>query len=248
METTNAKLFMKMAAVMGKCRTITKGGTNTFDKYDYVRADDISIRIGALLAAEGIMFLPSMVLCETSEYTTQKGGTNFRTVAHFQMTFACNETGATYTSMWSGEAIDRSDKSISKAATSAVKYFLLKTFLLSGGDDDDSDAASPEVEARAPRKAAVEPASDDLDAIWETPAQHAKKPDTLSAAQLQRIHILGREVHGKDWETEGPRMVAEISNGKTSSKDLTAAEAAALISDLEAKRKQPNGNGHKVAA
>jgi hypothetical protein len=84
--------------------------------------------------------------------------------------------------------------------------------------------------------------------IWETPAAHAKKPDTLSAAQLQRIHILGKEIHGEAWAVEGPKMVSEISNGATSSKQLTPAEAAALIRDLEAKRKQTNGNGHKQAA
>src|SRR5688572_9435893 len=125
MNTDNAKLFGKMAKVMAKCRTLEKTGKNTFDRYDYVTADVIAIRIGQLLAEHGIAFFPSMTSIETNEYTTQKGGTNFRTVAHFQMTLACADTGATFTSMWTGEAIDRSDKSISKAAVSAVKYFLL---------------------------------------------------------------------------------------------------------------------------
>jgi hypothetical protein len=147
-EAGNAKLFGKIAKVMGECRILEKAGRNTFDKYDYVTADTIATRIGSLLAANGIAFFPSMVNLETSEYTTQKGGTNFRTVAHFQMTLACIETGATFTTMWMGEAIDRSDKSISKAATSAVKYFLLKTFLLAGGDEEDADSQSPTVEAR----------------------------------------------------------------------------------------------------
>ena len=145
-ESTNTTLFAKLAAVMGEVRTLEKTGRNQYDKYDYVTADAIAHRIGKVLASYKLALLPSMVSVETNEYTTQKGGTNFRTVCNFQMTFACGDTGATWTSLWSGEAIDRSDKSISKAAVNAVKYFLLKTFLLSGGDEDDAAGESPAIE------------------------------------------------------------------------------------------------------
>jgi len=148
METNNATLFGKMAAVMGSVRTLEKTGRNTYDKYDYVTADAIAIAIGREMAKQKLVLIPSVTSVDTTEYTTAKGGTNFRTVVHMDMTLACGDTGATCAAAWVGEAIDRSDKSISKAIVSATKYFLLKTFLLAGGDDD-ADAETPEVAVRA---------------------------------------------------------------------------------------------------
>lgn len=148
METNNATLFGKMAAIMGSVRTLEKTGRNTYDKYDYVTADAIAIAIGREMAKQKLVLIPSVTSVDTTEYTTAKGGTNFRTVAHMDMTLACGDTGATWSAAWVGEAIDRSDKSISKAIVSATKYFLLKTFLLAGGDDD-ADAETPEVAVRA---------------------------------------------------------------------------------------------------
>lgn len=141
---TNATLFAKLAAVMGRVRTIAKNGRNEYDLYDYMTADDIATRIGSLLAEQKVAFLPSLVSVETTEFTTAKGAVNLRTVITMQMVFADGDSGATWTSVWQGEAADRGDKSVSKAATSAVKYFLIKTFLLAGGEDD-ADAESHEV-------------------------------------------------------------------------------------------------------
>jgi hypothetical protein len=242
---TQATLFMKIARVMGSVRSLEKSGTNTYDKYSYMTADDISRRIGSALATEGVAFFPSITGVDTSEYTTAKGAANFRTVVNMQLTFACTETGATYTILWAGEAIDRSDKSISKAAVSAVKYALIKTFLLSGGEDDDADAESPQVEARKVKPAPASNSYQD-DEMWDTPASHSKQPDTLSSAQLQRIHILGKQVHGADWPAVGKRRVENASKGAiTSSKELSREEAAIVIKELEAelKAKQPHANG-----
>jgi hypothetical protein len=248
---TQATLFAKIARVMGQVRMLEKSGTNTYDKYSYMTADDISRRIGSALAAEGVAFFPSIVTSETSEYQTQKGATNFRTVVHMQMTFACSETGAIFTSLWSGEAIDRADKSISKAAVSATKYFLIKTFLLSGGEDDDADGDSPQVEAR---KAPKPPASYHDDELWEPTSNTPKQPDTLSQAQLTRLHILGADVYGAEWDNKRKSLVEAVTKGAmSSSKELTRDEADILIRGLEKKLKDkqpagsPLGNG-KVAA
>lgn len=232
-ETGSAKLFGKIAKVMGECRILEKSGRNTFDKYDYVTADTIATRIGSLLAANGIAFLPSMVSLETNEYTTQKGGTNFRTVAHFQMTLACNETGATFTTMWMGEAIDRSDKSISKAATSAVKYFLLKTFLLAGGDEEDADSQSPTVQAH------------DDNPFDDAPTEK----ELVSPDQLKRLNILGRDYYGAEWDEVRPKLVIAVTTGATdSSKELTPKGADKLIKGIEKRIAERHANGTPVAA
>ena len=147
--TTDPKLFAKMAEIMMQVRHLAKDGRNQYDKYDYVTADTIAIVIGQKLAQASLAFIPSVVDVESTPYTTAKGAEHIRTVVRMQMTLACGETGAVWSSMWAGEAIDRSDKSINKAITSACKYFLLKTFLLAGGDDADAEAESPPAPAQA---------------------------------------------------------------------------------------------------
>src|SRR5262245_56799379 len=242
-ETNNATLFAKIAKVMGTVRTLEKGGLNQFDKYDYVTADTIATRIGQIMADVGLAFLPSLISIETSEYTTKNGGSNFRTVAHFQMTLACTETGATFTSMWSVEAIDRSDKSISKAAVSAVKYYLLKTFLLAGGDEEDADSKSPIIDdgqraqdsfrpaARSPQLAATNGYHDD--ALWE-PTENPKTGNEVSPAQRLRLTELMAQFHGKNWAPYEAKW-AEWASDKTTSRfsSLTVNQADKLIATLE---------------
>lgn len=225
-DTSNAKLFAKMAKVMATVRTLEKTGENKFDRYSYVTADAIAIRIGKIMSDVGLAFFPSMVGVDTSEYETQKGGKNFRTVAHFQMTFACTETGATFTTLWSGEAIDRSDKSISKAAVSATKYCLLKTFLLAGGDEEDADAQSPTV-----------------DNPFEQPQVRA----TASTLQVAEFNTLGHELYGEQWDAVCRRNVERISEGRTPvPAELSTEQIGKLIAgmqNLKSKRKN-----EKVAA
>lgn len=221
MSNNDGKLFAKIATVMSKVRTLEKTGENKFDKYSYVTADAIAIRIGAVMAEVGLAFLPSLVSVETSEYTTQKGGSNFRTVAHFQMTLACTETGATFTSMWSGEAIDRSDKSISKAAVSAVKYYLLKTFLLAGGDEEDADASSPAVSTPA-------------NAI-ENPFENTPAP-VLSLGQLKELAELGTAFYGEEWKQQQLVFAEKVSKGAVKTiLELNPGEADKLIDGIKKK-------------
>lgn len=241
MDTNNAKLFGKIAAVMGSVRRLPKTGTNTYDRYDYMTADAIAQHIGSALADAGVAFLPSIVGVETSEYTTAKGATNFRTVVNMQLTFACSETGATFTILWSGEAIDRSDKSISKAAVSAVKYALIKTFLLSGGDDDDADAQSPEVEVRKVAPAPKPPITNGYhdDEMWE-PHETVKAADLLSKSQLTRITVLGVDAYGKaEFDSQSGKLAGWASNNKvTSLGDLNPKQADVLIKALEKRVKE----------
>lgn len=239
-QASNAKLFAKIASVMKQVRTLEKTGRNQFDKYDYVTADAIATKIGTALAENGLAFFPSLVTVETSDYTTKSGGSNFRTVVHMQMTLACTESGATYTSLWSGEAIDRSDKSISKAAVSAVKYYLLKTFLLAGGDEDDADAASPTTDIPQPAaKPAQKPTTtskvagehnDEGDVLFE-PAK-SKRP-VLSNDQEETVMALGKTFYGDNWPKEQVRLANYVSKGDASRiADLVSKEAEKLIAGL----------------
>lgn len=227
-EIGKAKLFGKIASVMSKVRTLEKTGRNQYDKYDYVTADAIATRIGAALGEAKVALFPSIIGVETNEYTTQKGGSNFRTVVHMQITLACGESGATWTSDWFGEAIDRSDKSISKAAVSAVKYFLLKTFLLAGGDEEDADASSPTIEGERTAQNAPE--------ATQTPvaASGANKRPVLTDDQLETLQTLGRTYYGNAWGKKESELAQHASTGAAHSiKELMPKEADKLIAGLQ---------------
>ncbi len=132
-----AALFAKLARVMGRLKKLPKSGYNKHFEYHFVTESDVSDAVRAALAAEKVAFLASM----TGIHTDGK-----KTIVDMEYIFADGETGAIWTCTWTGEAIDSQDKGIAKAATSALKYFLLKTFVLSSGDpgDESDNGAEPE--------------------------------------------------------------------------------------------------------
>lgn len=145
-------LAASLAAVMAKCHRIPKNGYNQFHKYKFATEADVSDTVRELLASEGVCFMPSVE--EVKQQTIQtKSGTATLSMVKMQMRFISGVTGEELTSSWYSEAADNSDKSINKCVTAGVKYFLLKTFLISSGDIvDDADANGIEVAHEPPRK------------------------------------------------------------------------------------------------
>ena len=132
-----AALFAKLARVMGRLKKLPKSGYNEHFKYNFVTESDVSDAVRAAMAAENVAFFASMTGVQTD---------GKKTIIDMEYIFADGETGAIWTCTWTGEAIDSQDKGIAKAATSALKYFLLKTFVLSSGDpgDESDNGAEPE--------------------------------------------------------------------------------------------------------
>ena len=136
-----AKLYAKLARVMGKLGSISKEGHNASFGYDFIRDVDVNNALRPLLAEEGVAILVGMESVEQDTITSGSGNTGYHTVARMTVTFADGETGETHTIPWYGEANDYQDKSVNKCATAGLKYCLLKTFMV--GSDDDPDAGSP---------------------------------------------------------------------------------------------------------
>ena len=142
METSDrAKLFSKMSKVMGRLDRIEKRGHNTFFNYDFVTSDDVLDAVRKAMVAENLAFFVNLLQVETLETggVDKAGKPKVKHVADFEFTIADCETGETLGCVWKGEAMDGEDKAISKCATSAEKYFLLKTFLIGTGDEPDPD-------------------------------------------------------------------------------------------------------------
>lgn len=158
-----APLFAKMARIMGRLERINKTGFNSHFQYNFATESDVADVIRVAMSEEGVALLADIL-----EY--RKEGS--RTLLKIKFTFGCGETGATVSSTWWGEADDKQDKGISKAATAAEKYFLMKTFLLSAGDpEDDSDNSKPVAAATkntATKPTVVKPAAPK---IADKPAQ-----------------------------------------------------------------------------
>lgn len=138
-------LPMKMVKIMAAVGNVAKGGTNKFQNYDFVQSDDVLNAVRAEMVKNNVVIIPRMIGYEQTAET--KG---FHAVVHFEFTLIDADSGETLSATWYGEASDSGDKGFSKAGTSALKYWLLKTFLISAGEPDaDKDSPEHEHDARS---------------------------------------------------------------------------------------------------
>ena len=85
-------------------------------------------------------------------------------------------------------------------------------------DDSDSDSAAADVQVD----------TDDAD------------EDKADADTLRRLHKLGRQIHGSEWEKIGPQRILVHSDGRATSTDqLTYQEVISLFDELNSQQDQP---------
>jgi hypothetical protein len=125
-------LFAKLAAVLKEVSRVPKSGRNEHFKYDYVQESDLADHIRPLLAAQGIGLAFGMV--DVIDLPTGQ--------VQVKCEITLSDDHTEITKYVFGRAADKSDKGLYKATTGAVKYWLYKTFLVSTGDDPESDAES----------------------------------------------------------------------------------------------------------
>lgn len=141
-QTQSTGLYLKIARIMGNVARIPKRGRNDFHKYDFVTEGDVVDAIRTQLSEERIAFFARMLSFEQ----VPAGEKSVKTSAAFEFIFADADTGDVMVCPWHGEALDNGDKGVNKAATAALKYFLLKTFMISTGEDD-ADGEGHEAQA-----------------------------------------------------------------------------------------------------
>lgn len=169
--TQAGSLFKKLSAVMADVGYIQKDGFNSFHKYKYVTEAALVDAVRTKLAAANVMLIPSVVGVDERQITTKKGDHSTVSTLRMEFTFCDGDTGETFTVQWAGAGDDAADKGIYKAYTGALKYFLMKTFLIPTGDDPESDTASDEC------------GSDRAPAVFTMPGQRPMPPDQLAAIQ-----------------------------------------------------------------
>jgi len=137
-------LHSKMVLAAGKIGNIPKNGWNDFHKYHYVREEDVVEAVRSALAEQNIALYVSSKIVEMREWQTPKGKPTLITNVQVEMTFADSDTGETFTITSAGSGDDSSDKGAPKAITGAVKYALMKTFLIATGDDPEDSRPARE--------------------------------------------------------------------------------------------------------
>lgn len=123
------KLIQKMVKVMASAKRVEKNGRNDFHKYDYITESDVMDLIRPLLIQNGLFITSSVV-------GSQKEG-EFVSVS-MKHTVHDEDTGESLEINSLGIGQDKGDKAANKAVTAAVKYFLLKNFMLGSGDDPEA--------------------------------------------------------------------------------------------------------------
>uniref|UniRef100_A0A6H1ZYJ8 Putative Erf family protein n=1 Tax=viral metagenome TaxID=1070528 RepID=A0A6H1ZYJ8_9ZZZZ len=136
-------LYAKMVRVMGRMERLPRRGYNAYFNYDFVTDADVLDAVRCAMAEEGLALFSTMVDVRQSEG---------KTVVWFEFTFVDDESGETRSVSWVGESLDKQDKGVAKAATAALKSVLLKTFLISTGDEVELDVERLEEKKPVPKE------------------------------------------------------------------------------------------------
>lgn len=134
------KLAAALAEVIGAMNRVPKNGRNAFHKYDYATESDIMDAVRAELSRVGVAIFPSVGNVKVGEADPKDRGGPVTTV-ELLVTFV-HSSGEAMTTRWFGQGQDKTDKGYYKAYTGAMKYCLLKTFLMSTGDDPEATDGS----------------------------------------------------------------------------------------------------------
>lgn len=196
-------IYAKIAKVMSQVERVPKNGYNNFHKYEYATESDLTEAIRPILQEAGLAFFSTVIEQERDgEFTKAK----------MEFTLADVETGETLTSTYWGEGQDKGDKGLYKAYTGAVKYFLMKTFLIPTGDDPEAD------EQQKPQ--------------GQQPPQSRQQKKQLSDKQVKRLYAIA---NSSGFTTEDVKKVLMKDYNKTQAADLTKQEYEEICDRLQKK-------------
>lgn len=144
------KLAGKLVKILGALGSIEKKGYNSHQKYHYMREVDVMEALKAQLIENKIIMLTSSEFVDIQK-KEGKDKTDFVTTVKTTHTFIDSETGEQFSINSVGSGYDSSDKGASKAITAAVKYAIMKTFMISDeGSDIENDGKTVQVPASTP--------------------------------------------------------------------------------------------------
>lgn len=196
--------LLKISAAIGK---LEKAGRNNFAKYDYVTEADVMAALKSACVEVGVVIIPTVEQCERIlEPHGDKSREVMRIKMHFTLVNSDNPEEKIKSVIF-GCAHDSGDKAIWKAITGCYKYFAMKLFMLSTGDDPENDKgeihAAPFMEKSPPppvsayRSVGVAPA----DAV-RAPIVQPKREQPLPLESDELEYIYGSEPDKKRYFSE----------------------------------------------
>jgi len=131
----------------------------------------------------------------------------------------------------------RTAQAVGSAITYARRYQLVGLFGLAP-DDDDGEAATAPKPAQRPQTTRAAQTSQHTAPVPNGAQRPPQAPTEASAqdtsAALKKMHAIGHDVWGADWDKVRESFVVDITGGAhTSSKDLMPAELSHIITVLE---------------
>jgi len=187
---TKIGLVTKLATIMGELGNVKKEGFNTNQKYKFVRESDLVEKLSPLLAKYHV-FLHQTVLSHSlvEMYKTSSGSTMWLTTVEVQFQWFDGDSGETLpVFVFVGTGADTGDKGIYKALTGAEKYALMKTFLVSTGDDPEADEKVDKASAAAGAATGTRVVRGNV-----AGAQRGGKSETVTDAQVKEMSRLTKE-------------------------------------------------------
>ena len=151
------KLAAKIAKVMAAIDEVPKNGWNNFHNYEYSTDDDVMQKLRPAMAEVNLIALPSVKSREVKRVSTGKKESDYQlhTRVTLEITLVDGDSGQSTAVTWEGEAQDGQDKGLYKAYTSGIKYWALKTFLLSADSDVETHDAAANQSAGRPSNASA---------------------------------------------------------------------------------------------
>jgi hypothetical protein len=150
-------LVRKIASIMAEISRVPKRGRHSGLRYDYVQEADLMDLLRDRMADQGVVIFPSVREHRMVESRDDRGRVQFLTTVTMEITLIDSESGDQLTTSWIGQGMDAGDKGYYKAYTGAIKYFLLKTFLISTGDEATTPMPAPHERRERPQEAYIPP-------------------------------------------------------------------------------------------
>jgi hypothetical protein len=188
---TKMGIVTKLSSIMGELGSVEKKGFNKAQNYRFVRESDIVAALVPLLAKHHLILHTTVVGHEREAlYTTQSGMTMWITTVKVDGTWIDGDTGETLPiATFIGTGADTGDKGVYKAMTGAEKYMLMKSFLISTGDDPEADEKVDKTAAAAGAASGTRVVRGKQEGV-----QRGGKSSLATTAQVSEIARIARDL------------------------------------------------------
>lgn len=180
-------LVRKLCNVMGAIDRVAKTGHNKFHNYDYATESDITAAVRGEMATQGVMLITTIKSVDWQAVETKSGGKERFCTLAIICRFMDADSADVIEVEGQGQGQDPGDKALFKALTGAVKYVLLKQFLIPTGNDPEAE--SPESVPVPKADPAVEKGKAERIAAWRVDVEKFKE---LGKGVLDLNLYLGR--------------------------------------------------------